>query len=318
MKTKKFQTAQGFTLEGYEGDFIPRVIQDAGYWECGLTLLMSHYIKKGDVVLDLGANLGYDSILASYLVGTSGHVYSFEPVPNTYSILIKNIESNECDNITAFNYAAFNDHSTLYISGDAGKFGPDDEHNFTRVNTGGISLEQSSKKITNDYQIKLKSVILDELFPTDTRFDFIKMDIEGAEPCAFEGMQIILAQNPNVAIVMEYTPYNKLFESCQMNMIKYFKANDYIPYIPVCVDVDDTIEKRESLTVTAKLHMLELTWKHINEAENQIEAVAFIKNSVRISDSTSTYEIGNLHQGKFEDMFDKSEVYDSYEHYYYT
>lgn len=311
MKTKKIVTSQGFNLIGYEGDLIPEAIEKFGFWECGLTLLMSHYIKKGDTVMDIGANLGYDSVLSSHLVGEKGHVYSFEPVPRTYNILLENIKNNKCKNVTPFNYAAFNKHTITYITENPSKLTENVTGNILGTpfkyndNIGGISLiKDGSEKMVGGHQIELKLIVLDDLFPKYSHFDFIKMDIEGAEPCAFEGMHNILTNNPNVTVVIEYSPNFFKSQLCHIDkMVDYFKINDYTPYIPVCTDWDSSDMK-------TKLSMNKLTWQKINESEDQIESIAFIKNNINISESISRYTVGDLYRNlildQSESIFDRN------------
>jgi len=60
-------------------------------------------LRKGDIFIDVGANIGLMSIFASKVLGNKGLVYSFEPEPGTFSILKKNIEINLIRNIRIYN-----------------------------------------------------------------------------------------------------------------------------------------------------------------------------------------------------------------------
>ena len=85
------QDSSGFSLEtGYEK------IE---------TQVMKDNIKKGDVVIDCGANIGYYSLLFSKLVGDSGKVFAFEPDPTNFSLLQKNLKENNIKNVIALNLA---------------------------------------------------------------------------------------------------------------------------------------------------------------------------------------------------------------------
>ena len=55
-----------------------------GFWEANLTNFFINFLKEGDVFIDIGAHVGYYSVLASDLVGASGKVYAFEPTPRTF------------------------------------------------------------------------------------------------------------------------------------------------------------------------------------------------------------------------------------------
>jgi hypothetical protein len=65
-----------------------------GFYEKYETALFKRLVKKGMVVVDIGANIGYYTLLAAHLVGDKGKVFAFEPDPNNYDLLCKNIEVN--------------------------------------------------------------------------------------------------------------------------------------------------------------------------------------------------------------------------------
>jgi predicted methyltransferase len=64
--------------------------------------VLARYLKTDDVFYDIGANIGFFSLIAARLVGPSGHVYAFEPVPDSILILKENILLNYFKNITVF------------------------------------------------------------------------------------------------------------------------------------------------------------------------------------------------------------------------
>ena len=69
---------------------------------------MREILKPGMVVLDIGANIGYHTLISSKLVGNTGKIYSFEPEPHNFKLLLKNIEINEFKNIIPINKALSN------------------------------------------------------------------------------------------------------------------------------------------------------------------------------------------------------------------
>jgi predicted methyltransferase len=65
------------------------------------TNLFRNIVKEGDVVVDLGANVGYFTLLTAKLVGRKGKVYAFEPEPRNYGYLLKNIQLNGYEHVVA-------------------------------------------------------------------------------------------------------------------------------------------------------------------------------------------------------------------------
>lgn len=162
-----------------------------GMWEKEEINLFKKTIKEGWTVLDIGANIGYPSLLLSKLVGKSGKVIAFEPDKNNIKILKKNIKANNIQNIKVVPMAV-SDHTgagTLFISdshsGDHRIYNPSDEERKTR---------------------NIKTISLDDYFKSDNKIDFIQMDIEGAEGLVFKGMKKLLKKNKRISILLEFWP----------------------------------------------------------------------------------------------------------------
>lgn len=147
-------------------------------------------IKNGMTVLDVGANIGFYTMLFAKLVGKEGKVFAFEPDPNNFRLLKKNIETNKYTNVICINKAVSNQTAagTLYISeehhGDHRIFDPDDKRT----------------------AIDIKTVSIDDFISEDTAVDFIKMDIQGAESSALEGMEKTLKKSQHISIISEFCP----------------------------------------------------------------------------------------------------------------
>ena len=62
-------------------------------------MMIKQEVKEGNNVIDIGANIGYFTLLFAKLVGPNGKVFAFEPDPTNFSILKKNIEENNYDNV---------------------------------------------------------------------------------------------------------------------------------------------------------------------------------------------------------------------------
>jgi FkbM family methyltransferase len=161
-----------------------------GSYESCETVLFRQLVGKNMVVVDIGANIGYYTLLAAKLVGDKGKVYAFEPEPQNYDMLLRNIELNGYKNIVPVNKAAFTRSGklTFVLSKDCA------EHSLYR--SGG-----DAGTITVD------AISMDEFFKgKEHPVDIIKMDVEGAEMAVLLGMTDIIARNENLKLFSEFFP----------------------------------------------------------------------------------------------------------------
>ena len=165
------------------------------------TNLFKKAVREKDIIVDLGANIGYFTLLAARLTGKEGKVYSFEPEPKNYSYLIKNIKLNNYDNVLAMQEAVSdkNGRIKLYIC-------EHDTGHHTINQYGGI---KNYKPNTDNKEIfiEIDTVTLDDfLRDKEKTVDVIKMDIEGAEMLALSGMEQTIKQNQNIKMFIEFFP----------------------------------------------------------------------------------------------------------------
>lgn len=156
------------------------------------TQLLIDNIKTGDVVLDVGANIGYFTLLFAKLVGKNGHVFAFEPDPYSYQLLIKNIRVNKYKNISAYQLGLSDENSILYLARDQ----------FNNLDHRVLKSAQS------DDTVEIEVKILDDFYPTisNRNIDFVKMDIQGSEGWALEGMKNLISDSKGLSILTEYWP----------------------------------------------------------------------------------------------------------------
>ena len=120
----KFTEAKLFTGDNMNivvPDNVSTAIYLNGCFEAVDTKALIEYLNEGDTFIDIGAHIGYYSMVASGLVGDSGKVICFEPTPSTYGLLVKNLQSKK--NVKAENLAAysvqtnmeFNDYGLKYM-----------------------------------------------------------------------------------------------------------------------------------------------------------------------------------------------------------
>jgi FkbM family methyltransferase len=146
------------------------------------------HLKSGDVFLDLGANIGYFTLLAASIVKDNGKVISFEPNQYNRQLLYASIVENQFKNITVYPFAVSDSQQILRL--------------MTSGSNGWV-VELSEESV--NYQL-VQSVVLDELLQAEKQINVIKMDIEGHEPIALRGMERIINKHRPI-IFTEFHPY---------------------------------------------------------------------------------------------------------------
>jgi len=179
-------------------------------WKMKLEFLFYHYekdtvalckkvIKPGMNIIDVGAHIGYYSILFSNLIGKNGTVYAFEPEPKHFEFLKKNVQGYS--NTKIILKAVSNKSSIVEFYVSKGKTGCDSlfpadfREEKIRVNT-----------------ITLDSFISEIGFP---EINLVKIDIEGAEPYAIAGMKKLLNLNKDLMLIIEFCPKNLILASTE-------------------------------------------------------------------------------------------------------
>jgi len=189
-------------------------------YEPEITELIDKYVTSGSIVVDVGANIGYHTVFASK---RAKKVVAFEPEPNNYALLKKNIEANSCENVTAVN------------SGLSEAAGTANLH-LCESNTGSHSMVSDGKAVP------ISLTTLDDYLHGE-RVDFIKMDIEGAEGLALKGMLKTLEKWRPI-VVSEFRPAN--IKKSGIDPEWFFKVFNDLGYsikeigVPIGKITDDT------------------------------------------------------------------------------
>ena len=155
--------------------------------EC--TKIMQKILKKGMNIVDIGANIGYYALMEAKEVGKRGKIYAIEPFPPNFELLKKNIELNGYKNIEIFNIAISDKpgKAKMYIS---------DKHNLCNMMESNISEF-----------IEVPTITLDDFLKNKKMPDLIRMDIEGFEYYAIDGMEKTLKKCRKCNIFIEVHPF---------------------------------------------------------------------------------------------------------------
>jgi FkbM family methyltransferase len=165
--------------------------------EIRLAKFIINHLHSGDTFVDIGAHLGYFTLLAAHITGENGKVIAFEAAKNTFALLQKN--TAQCANITIVNKAISNTNDNLVFY--------EFPTLYSEYNSSDITQFENEAWIA-DYQpkkVEIAATTLDDyLAMAQIQPQLIKIDVEGAELKVFQGLEKFLHSANNCAIVMEY------------------------------------------------------------------------------------------------------------------
>jgi len=162
-----------------------------GNWEPVATQAILSNVKRGMCVFDVGAHLGYYSLLLAKCVGTGGRVVSFEAAPGNFSTLQRNILINDLNNVELINVAVFSKSGTIGMS-----------ISYADTSSGDWSISRQ----TNGDSIQVQTISLDQFCQTNqVSPDFLKVDVEGAEYDVLMGGRETIGQSrPTMLIELHH------------------------------------------------------------------------------------------------------------------
>ena len=191
-------------------------------FETGLLDLFSERVFPGATVIDVGANVGMYSMVASRLVGPQGTVLAYEPDPLTFRILRQNLEKNGCTNVQAF---------PLALSDRAG-----------RVRLSVPDAVQASYVYGDSYRsmTPVEDGASDsiECVPLDVhlaglgiqRADVMKVDVEGAELACLKGASALLSGDGRPFMLVECDEaLCRRFGNNVFSTLSYLEQKGYVP-----------------------------------------------------------------------------------------
>lgn len=188
LKQKVWVELESHALYVMPRDYIGSAILQTKSHEPHVTKLIQRELKRGDVFLDIGANLGFFTMLASKIVGDTGKVIGFEPNPLNLQLIYASILRNAVDNVRIHPYAASDRSGILRF--------------LTVGSNGGVINEDDAR----DTSMLVQAVVMDEFLKDERRIDLVKLDIEGHEISALRGMAGLIGRH-EPKIICEFNPW---------------------------------------------------------------------------------------------------------------
>jgi len=206
----------GSTLDADARDGCGRFIYYFGVWEPNFTAFIERTLRPGDCFIDVGANIGYYSLLASSLVGQSGKVVSIEAVPRTFEVLIWNLELNHSENVRAVNMAVWDKEETLTF------FVSPDTIDCTSTAIPSLAEGRGLRERCDIRATSLWSLLRrDEIAAAR----LIKIDVEGAERQAISGFGSMLETSRRDLEVMVEVSIDAFDE-----IVAFFQRHGFFSY----------------------------------------------------------------------------------------
>ena len=221
----------GYRFELDPKDFgVTFELEATGEYERKTRELCMASLKPGMTFVDVGAHVGLYAIPAAAAVGPSGKVFAFDPDPDNFRLLSRNVASSGYTNIQLNNVAVsnINGHLKLHRS---------------PYNTGDHQIFFQG---TGRETVTVQSVTLDEYFKGRTdSIDVAKFDIQGAEAAALQGMMEILANSRNLKMFIEFAP--SMLEDAGADPLAFLKSIENHGFgLSIIDDADGTVTRADA------------------------------------------------------------------------
>lgn len=167
----------------------PYTLLDFGSYESSETTFLKSVFRDGDVFFDIGANLGWYSLVLGKQCPRAS-IYAFEPIPSTVTVLERNVRLNRLDNVEVVRMGVFNKEDELSFI-------------FAEDVSGATSLKLTgqSRGRAPIQEVRCRTTTLDAFCASSGKVPtLIKVDVEGAELMVFQGGEATLAHTPIILV----------------------------------------------------------------------------------------------------------------------
>lgn len=212
-------TRPGFAIEADPDDYMGRAIQYWGLWEPNETRLVAALLAPGDTFVDVGANIGWFTLLAARRVGPRGGVVAIEATPDTLRTLEANLRRNGVGNVALHGVAVGERDGTarIHAHGEIRNIG---RNSLIPDAAAAVSWEVPARR-------------LDDLLRDVPAIRLIKMDIEGAEGLALRGAAETLARPEAPDLLIEVVDgYLRALGSSAAEVFGLLRGAGYQPFLP--------------------------------------------------------------------------------------
>jgi len=258
-------------LHASDDQMISAKLRQDHCWEAYETELTLTHLQPGDIYVDVGANIGYYTLIAAQRVGTQGKVFAYEPDPDNFELLKTNVALNDLSQVQVFPYALYdkNTDGQLFLSAD--NFG---DH---RIYASGDNRSQRNIRLVHGDE---------HVGQLSEKIDFLKIDTQGAEFFVVNGLKRLIMKNRNyLRMILEFCPYGIRHSGASGHDLLQLLADTGMQYH--IVD-----HQQQCLIAAQRHHLAEWVDKMAGEAHNEGFVNLFITPSgYEVNAEVATHEI---------------------------
>ncbi len=182
-----------------------------GQWEAVVHAVVVSLVSPGDIVIEVGANVGYHTVGMAAVVGPTGSVTALEANPRMTDLLASSMRINGfAERVTIVNKAAMDQPGTIsFVT--------------SRTQSGGgyVSIWDDSVHVDGVFN-EVEAVRLDDL--GHDRVDMIRVDAEGCEPFVMRGAERLISTNPDIILCMEWMVYQMQSRTSVQDFVDWMVA----------------------------------------------------------------------------------------------